>query len=352
MWIKNAWYVAAWSEDVTSDAIFARTYLGEPVIMYRTGDGRVTALEDRCCHRHAPLSKGRIEGDDVRCMYHGLKFGPGGQCVEIPGGAKPRDVYRVRHFPVVEKQNLIWIWMGDESSADANDIIDYPYLDSDDWAYQGGYLPYEANYRLAIDNFLDFSHLPYVHENTIGANLSFAEERPVIEHTDYGVHVINKTDDCEPAPTFQKAFAAAGVPFDGKVDRWSISDIHFRGNFLLGDFGTAPVGEGGHEGDRKNARQFRHFSAMTPETENTSHYHFAQTRDFGIGVEGLNEAILKGVLNAFYEDKDIIEAQQRTIDLNRDAPMLPLEVDKALLYFRKTIDGIIAAEQSVAAAAE
>jgi len=352
MWVKNAWYVGGWSNDIGKEEIFSRTILNEPIIFYRQEDGLVTALEDRCCHRLAPLSKGRLEGNDVRCMYHGVKFGPDGQCTEIPGEPRIPKKYRVRRFPVVEKQNLIWIWMGDEATANVEDIIDYPYLDSPDWSYKGGYLPYAASYMLAIDNFLDFSHLPYVHENTIGANINFAEERPVIEHTDYGVHITNVTDDCVPSPTFQKAFAAAGVPFEGNVDRWSIYDVHYRGNFLLGDFGTAPVGEGGHHGDRKNARQFRHFSAMTPETETTSHYHFAQTRDFGIGVDGLDEAILGGVLTAFREDQDIIEAQQRNIDANPAAPMLPLEVDKALLHFRKAVDQMITEEQALAQAAE
>jgi phenylpropionate dioxygenase-like ring-hydroxylating dioxygenase large terminal subunit len=57
--------------------------LGEPILVMRTNRGYV-ALEDRCVHRLAPLSKGRREGDDVRCGYHGLKFNSCGVCIEAP----------------------------------------------------------------------------------------------------------------------------------------------------------------------------------------------------------------------------------------------------------------------------
>ena len=78
------------------------------------------ALEDRCCHRHAPLSKGRLEGSDVRCMYHGLKFAPTGECIEIPGEARVPKQMKVQTFPLVEKDKLLWIWLGDAALADAD----------------------------------------------------------------------------------------------------------------------------------------------------------------------------------------------------------------------------------------
>jgi phenylpropionate dioxygenase-like ring-hydroxylating dioxygenase large terminal subunit len=64
MFLRNFWYVAAWSHDIAADSLVSRTILGEPIVLYRKGDGGVVALEDRCCHRFAPSSRGRIEGDD------------------------------------------------------------------------------------------------------------------------------------------------------------------------------------------------------------------------------------------------------------------------------------------------
>ena len=85
MFIRNCWYVIAWDHEIVGDALFSRTVLDEPILVYRRTDGGYVALEDRCCHRLAPLSIGRREGDCVRCGYHGLKFDPSGRCIEIPG---------------------------------------------------------------------------------------------------------------------------------------------------------------------------------------------------------------------------------------------------------------------------
>src|SRR3954471_1224979 len=83
--VRNRWYVIAWSHELPAGRLFARRIAGQPVVIYRRNDGSVVALDDRCPHRHAPLHLGRLEGDDVRCMYHGLKFNPEGRCIEVPG---------------------------------------------------------------------------------------------------------------------------------------------------------------------------------------------------------------------------------------------------------------------------
>ncbi len=83
--VRNCWYVAAWSTDLTGDALLPRTILGEPIVLYRAADGQVVCMEDRCCHRLAPLSLGERDGDALRCLYHGFKFDRTGACIEIPG---------------------------------------------------------------------------------------------------------------------------------------------------------------------------------------------------------------------------------------------------------------------------
>ena len=74
VFLRDCWYVIAWDHEIAADALFSRVVLNEPLLVYRLADGRIVALEDRCCHRLAPLSAGRREGDCVRCGYHGLKF--------------------------------------------------------------------------------------------------------------------------------------------------------------------------------------------------------------------------------------------------------------------------------------
>src|ERR1700736_5971695 len=113
-YLHNAWYVAAWSDDLADGQLLARTILKEPVVLYRKADGHVAALQDRCPHRFAPLSMGKIvHGDCLQCPYHGLEFDASGACTLNPHGTKnipPRA--RVRSYPVTEKHKAIWIWMG------------------------------------------------------------------------------------------------------------------------------------------------------------------------------------------------------------------------------------------------
>ncbi|HLI23240.1 MAG TPA: Rieske 2Fe-2S domain-containing protein, partial [Stellaceae bacterium] len=111
MFLRNFWYVAAYAREVGA-APLARTILGEPVLLYRAESGAAVALEDRCCHRNLPLSMGAREGDAIRCGYHGLKFDAQGRCIEIPGQKEIPPDTRVKSYPLVEKFNFVWLWMG------------------------------------------------------------------------------------------------------------------------------------------------------------------------------------------------------------------------------------------------
>jgi vanillate O-demethylase monooxygenase subunit len=126
MFLKNTWYVAALAREVTRFAPLARKLLCENVVIFRSHGGRVAALEDRCPHRFAPLSMGRMSRDGLVCGYHGMEFDADGKCIANPTQPDepigPRAC--VRSYPVVERHNLIWIWMGDASLADEAAIPD------------------------------------------------------------------------------------------------------------------------------------------------------------------------------------------------------------------------------------
>ncbi len=160
MFIRNCWYVVGWDTDIPADGILARTVVSVPLALWRDDQGRVIAFEDRCCHRGAPLSMGRREGNCVRCVYHGLKFDASGNCVEIPSQAQVPPKFRVRSFPVVQRHRWIWVWMGDPALADESLISDTHHLDDPAWASEGGQIHYDVNYLLLCDNLLDFTHLP------------------------------------------------------------------------------------------------------------------------------------------------------------------------------------------------
>ena len=99
MFLKNAWYVAAWSEEIVNTLQQVKV-LGEKICMFRNDEGEVIAMEDACPHRKLPLSKGRIKNNNVECGYHGLTFDCAGQCVWAPGGGRIPSAARVRPYPV------------------------------------------------------------------------------------------------------------------------------------------------------------------------------------------------------------------------------------------------------------
>src|SRR5262245_54513652 len=101
MFPLDQWYVAGFSWEFETGAI-ARTLLGQPVVLFRAA-GKVSALEDKCAHRHLPLSCGTLEPAGIRCGYHGLLFDGNGQCVEIPGQTHIPKQARVRAYPIEER---------------------------------------------------------------------------------------------------------------------------------------------------------------------------------------------------------------------------------------------------------
>jgi phenylpropionate dioxygenase-like ring-hydroxylating dioxygenase large terminal subunit len=333
--------VAAWDIEVPSEGLFSRTLLNEPVLFYRDTNGVVVALEDRCCHRSAPLHLGRKEGDFVRCMYHGLKFDSQGVCVEIPGQSQIPPKTCVKRYPVVEKNRLIWIWMGDPDLANQEDIVDYFWHDSAEWRMKPGYIHYQANYKLIIDNLLDFTHLAWVHPTTLGTE-SAAGLKPKIERdtTGNGTLTISRWYLNDDMPNLHKSVAK----FEGKVDRWQIYKWSPPA-LLRMDAGSAPVNTGAQEGIRVPlALQFRHTSIQTPETETTSHYWFCQARNFELEDDALTEKIYQSVVVAFEEDRTMIEAQQKIINALPARPMTPIAADSGLNQARWLIDRMLKVE--------
>jgi phenylpropionate dioxygenase-like ring-hydroxylating dioxygenase large terminal subunit len=336
--LRNTWYVAAWSHEIDEVGLLARTIAGTPLLFWRDSAARIVALHDRCCHRAAPLSKGRLEDHRIRCMYHGLLFDSTGKCVEIPSQEFITPTARVRAFPVVERFNWIWVWMGETDKANDSLIPDTHYLDDAGWRGTPGYLHYDANYLLITDNLLDFSHLSYVHETTLGGSAKYAGLRPTVTHGDRNVRVERWLINDEPAP-----FLRNMKTWPGNVDRWNIYDVVLPGVMLM-DSGSAPTGTGAPEGNRVDAAQFFGCQAVTPETATTSHYFFQQSHGFALDDPSVTENLRQSVIDGFQEDKDIILAQQRALDLDDTTPMLAMRMDTALAKFRSLLNRAIVAE--------
>ena len=164
--------MAAHNAELT-DKPLPRTIFGHNMVLYRQSSGTPAALIDRCSHRLAPLSLGRVQGDLIRCGYHGALFDANGECkTEVPKGLEA-SACAVRSFPIVELHGFIWVWPGDASIADKGGSI-APFvrtLDDEDSVYSdGSYISLKALYSLVVYNLIDSTHGQYVHETTLGCD--------------------------------------------------------------------------------------------------------------------------------------------------------------------------------------
>lgn len=333
MYAQNCWYVAGWDQDVAEGKLHAIRIAGEALVIYRRREGGLVALEDRCRHRFAPLSLGCREGDDLRCMYHGFKFAPSGRCIEIPGESAIPEIARVRSYPVESRHSWIWVWIGDPAGADAALIPPAVGLDDARWVLRHGQLDYAAPYGLINDNLLDFSHLPYVHRNSFGAGPEFAVERPRITRLARGVRI----DRWMRQRRANVSVRIAGDP--GECEFYSGYDFLVPGILLMfsGVYarGTRErCGDGVPPIEEALSGSFTS-QAVTPLTAETARYFFSWGPNTGEGAGAQADAMYALMLQAFGEDKRMIEAQHQAMRAAPHPAPLPTGADRAVLMFQQ-----------------
>jgi phenylpropionate dioxygenase-like ring-hydroxylating dioxygenase large terminal subunit len=340
MFLRNAWYVAAWDTEFGREPL-ARTLLDEPVVLYRDGSGKAVALEDRCSHRHMPLSLGSVMGNDLQCCYHGLRFDASGACVLVPGQTKVPPGAAIRSYPVIERHGWVWIWMGDPARADETRIPDWWWMDHPDWRVvrgnEGRPLHIKCHYELITDNLLDLSHLSFVHADTIGADTIL--DYPVkTEREPDRIRMTRLIPDEAPAPLY-KAFGN----FKGNVDRWQVVESIVPSCCDV-DVGSAEVGSGVLAGDRPQGVAFHALSVATPETATTTHQFYAHPRMFGLDSAEIDEVYRVDFKRVFMEDVEMMEAQQAAMDRDPEKPWIDINVDAPGIAMRSLLASHIAAQ--------
>jgi phenylpropionate dioxygenase-like ring-hydroxylating dioxygenase large terminal subunit len=341
--LRNAWYVAAWNDEVDAGTLFHRRILGEQILLMRKGAGTVSALTDRCPHRFAPLHRGTRHGDVIECAYHGLRFDGAGRCVHNPQGDGVIPVNaRVRSYPVVAKDMLLWIWMGDPAKADEAAIPDFEGLDPVSYAINKGYMHTPANYEVMTDNIMDLGHIEFLHEGLLGSEAVRRGETEVRQ--DGRVVFSNRLvrDEILP-PALEALFESGGKP----VDRWLDVRWHAPANMHL-TVGVTPAGSPPRIG-----RETPGVHLMTPETESTTHYFWATARDFRRDDEQLHQALDEGLRYAFeHQDKPMIEAVENNMDGHDFWELRPviLACDAGAVRARRVLRKMISDEQQAASA--
>jgi phenylpropionate dioxygenase-like ring-hydroxylating dioxygenase large terminal subunit len=161
------WYPLAWSHEVKAGKALAARFAGEPIVLVRTKAGAVFALEDRCAHRQVPLSVGLVEGEAIRCGYHGWSYDRTGRCTDVPYLGKGHLPNGVRAYPCREVEGLVFVFPGDPALAEQ---VPFPALGSvADPRYKTRRFgrPIGCHYTFMHENLMDMNH-QFLHRAQMG----------------------------------------------------------------------------------------------------------------------------------------------------------------------------------------
>jgi phenylpropionate dioxygenase-like ring-hydroxylating dioxygenase large terminal subunit len=342
--ILDGWYVAAWADEVTSAKPLARTICNHPVVLFRQPTGEAAALIDRCCHRAAPLHLGRIVEGGIECGYHGMVFDALGKCVAIPAQDFIPAAAKVRSFPVVEKNKMIWIWTGEAAEADPSLVPDYPFHDDEaNWSVRRSTYKIAANYMLSLDNLMDLTHIGYVHKKTIGSGSPTKHLSAEMNLTigARGVRFIRWLLNSEPPASYVKACG-----FTTNVDRWQEFEfiapgcvVHFAGG--------QEVGKRAFEDDRRDGGfRLRRFHGFTPETDHMTHYFSSVGNGHKPGDPDATELLFREIDTTLREDIAVVEAQQIELSRSGEAGLITIKSDQARVAMRHVVSRLMAEKES------
>lgn len=201
MLIPDCWYAVLESREVVAGKPRGVRRLGEDLVFWRDGQGRLSVLKDRCPHRSSQLSLGKIVAGRLQCPFHGFEYDGDGACQLIPANGRAAHVPRVfqcRVYPAQETHGFIWVWHGRPRD-------EYPpvpwFSDVDGFASATTSKEWDVDMSRAIEGLLDVSHLPFVHARTIGRNGRTLVNGPytTLEDDTIRVWVTNQPDEGLPA---------------------------------------------------------------------------------------------------------------------------------------------------------
>jgi phenylpropionate dioxygenase-like ring-hydroxylating dioxygenase large terminal subunit len=164
--LLHDWHVIARSSDVPEGGVCSARLLGEDLVVWRL-NGRVMVWQDLCLHRGTRLSLGQIDGDALRCPYHGWTYNTNGQCIRMPAHPDQKPSAKARAFTYQCQERYGWIWVAPQTPT--NDIPVFTEWDNPSYRkiFCGPYA-YKAAAPRAVENFLDVAHFPFVHEGFLG----------------------------------------------------------------------------------------------------------------------------------------------------------------------------------------
>ena len=168
MRLANGWYVVADSREVKAGKSLGLKRFGKALVLWRTKNGSVIIMDDRCPHRFAGLSGGDIVNDKIVCPYHGFEFDCSGSCTNVPETGKSATNLKVTTYNTREVHGFIWIWIGESPQSEIPWFSDI----NDSFTFCQFEETWNCHFTRCVENQLDYAHLPIVHKTTIGRFVS------------------------------------------------------------------------------------------------------------------------------------------------------------------------------------
>ncbi|MEO0465825.1 MAG: aromatic ring-hydroxylating dioxygenase subunit alpha [Pseudomonadota bacterium] len=326
--VYEHWYVAGTSEEFTEKPT-AKTLLNRSIVLYRTPDGTPNAMQNRCLHRSFPLSEGFLEGDNLVCRYHGIRYTPEGQIARIPCQAQTSDK-KLRTYPLKEVGPFVFIWMGDPDTV--GEFPDLYHLADPNYRTVHDFMTLEGNYLLLMENLNDLTHFAYLHKETFPFDDAFMDLPTEVKMIDGRVWC-ERIDNTDTARSFlPPSFIQAA---EGKhVERRDGGMCLTPGIFL----GNAPLYIGTEDDPDRRAFNQRIAHYATPETETTSHYWWSMSLDFEQDNDMFFEVMKPHLNKGFDEDKWAIQHMQELLSNDQvDYEEMIIAGDQAGLLHRRVM---------------
>ena len=336
-YVLNAWYVAAWSHEVTRDPT-RRMVCELPIALYRKQDGGAVALIDRCAHRAYPLSQGRLVGDAIECGYHGFTFGCDGVCVRVPAQSAIPGRARVRAFPIVEKDGWIWVWPGNPEKADESLVPDTHWMSDHEWAAVTHSYLFECNADLVHDNLLDLTHESFLHRTTVGDDYIY-QHGITVEVDGNTVTVDRLMPSVEAPPLYAQTMGISGL-----YDRFHTTEFRLPSHHTLHS-GITEVGRPREEGYLITV-----LNAITPIDNVTCWYYYCFARNFAVDNVAATEDLRIGLATVLDEDSSALKHQQIGMTLRPTGEHdVLIAQDAGVAKARRLMNQLLAAEAAESA---
>lgn len=227
--LRGQWYPVAKSVEVRSTQPYGAKLLGEKIVLWRDGAGKIRCIEDFCPHRGAPLSYGEIHEGNIGCRYHGVIVDGEGVVKRVP--AMPECALEgrkaLKSYHVTESNDAVFVYVPSIEQPEPPELVLPKELQSDAWT---GFLCtsiWETNYRYALDNLADPMHGCYLHSESFTLAYGSKQDLMKLDKTDAGFRV--------------ERVGQVGENFD-----WSEFEVHPANMFCFLDIPYPPAaGPGG-----------------------------------------------------------------------------------------------------------